>query len=241
MKALTFILMIYLGSCGYHKQNDNPKSIKTDSISKESLDLRDSLSASIDALDSLKPMVEQIKKQLIASERLKEIYQSQEAEIRYKPIVDSSALASLRAKLNSANNEIARLNGELASARYRPVVRSNKDSYATFVQPAIETPDENSIIVSLDGRSKKGDIPTENMTIYLVPYNKRTKDLMSYDSSCSDLFAVTAKYYNGIYFFNNVVEGRYIIKICTYMGNYKLIKKQDGKQSITMLVSPPIQ
>lgn len=192
-------------------------------------------------IDSLKDFTVAAVQQIRKYEQLKKEYENQEAEIIIQKVVDSSALISLRAKLSSANNEIARLNGELVSAkskRYEPPVR---DAYVTMIQPAIETPDENSIVINIDGRSKRGNIPTDNLTIYLIPYSNEVKHMKGYDSSCNSVVATEAKYYNGLYFFNSVQPGKYLIKVCTYMGDWKLIKKDRGKQNITMQVSPPIQ
>lgn len=236
MRKIIFILLI--ASCSDSSVTTLP--VNKDSVSNETLNLTDSLSASIDSLKILKPEVNKLVARLKEYKEQVSQYESQEADIVIKKVVDSSALISLRSKLNSANNEIARLNGELASVRYKPNTKTAGEVSA-LIQPAIETPDNNSLIVTLDGKSKRGDLPTENLTLYLIPYTKRTKDLMSYDSSCNELYATIAQYYNGIYFFNSVQPGKYLVKICTYMGNYKLIKKQDGKQSITMLVAPPIQ
>lgn len=216
--------------------------ISIDSISTEAATLGDSISASIDSLKLLKPEVSKAIKELKYYKNLSKEYESQEANIVLKAVVDSSSLMVLRNKLAAANNEIARLNNVIAaerSARYS--VRPN-NFITSYTQTEIQTPDDNSIVVSLDGKSKNGELPTTDLTIYLIPYKKSVKRLMNYDSSCNEFSGgVTAEYYNGVYFFNNVPRGKYIIKICTYFGNYKLIEKNEGKYFTTMQVSPPIQ
>lgn len=248
-KSLLFIPLIIIAiailfvSPWNRSSRQEVSSVPVDSLSDQTLELRDSLAASIDSLKMLKPEVARAVRQLKEYKEQVKQYEQQEADIVIKKVVDSSALMALRNKLNSANNEIARLSGELASVRYKPGIRTGaKEGYTSFVQPAVETPDENSIVITLDGRSKKGDIPTTGLTIYLIPYRKKApRELMVYDSSCNELFATAAQYYNGVYFFNNVPNGKYLIKICTYLGNYKLIKKDRGKYNVTMQVSPPIQ
>lgn len=241
MKYLVFILFVFVRCSSDHK-TASPASIKTDSISIGSLNLRDSLSASIDALDSLKPVVAEIKAQLQEHERLKAEYENKEAVIIRETKFDSSEVAALRIKLNQANNEIARLRGDLASIERKRNISPVVDTYAVMVQPRIETPDENAIIITLDGRSKRrGDLPTDNLVVCLIPYSNKVKHMMSYDSSCNEFYSEVANYYNGVYFFNDVPEGKYIIKVCTYMGDWRKIKKDRGRYNLTMQISPPIQ
>lgn len=238
MKILIPILFL-LAACGQGKETATTILVTEDSISQESINLTDSLSASIHALDSLRPIVQNAVAKLKHYESLKIDYEQQEAEIIYKPIIDSSAIITLRSKLTAANNEIARLRGELSliesKRNVQPVIQE-------YVQPAVITPDENSIVIELDGKSRKGDIVIpSNLTIYLIPGNG--KKHQKYEAACSQGLEgnTTAKYYNGLYFFNSVEPGKYLIKICTYYGNFKLIDKPSGKYNLKMLIAPPIQ
>lgn len=219
--------------------------IAVESLSDQTLELRDSLSASIDSLKNLKPEVARAIIELKEYKaQVKEIEQ-QEADIVIKKVVDSSALMALRKKLNSANSEISRLNNVLAIERTYKNYSSRYNEVSSYVQPPVETPDDNSIVVSLDGTSRRGGevfVP-QNLIIYLIPYNKSVKKYANYESSCGGELSGyrSASYYKGVYFFNSVQAGKYLIKICTYFGNYKVIDKGSGKYNITMQISPPIQ
>lgn len=241
MKYILPIFCIIYAGCSNNYETASPVIVETDTISKATLELGDSLSASIHALDSLKPVVEQTVQQLKDYKEIEVSKDYNKPKIVYKPVTDSSAIYSLQSKLTAANNEISKLKGDIASIQSKRNASPVKDTYSSWVQSAIVVPDENSIIVNVDGRSKRGDIPTDNLTVYLIPYSKRNKRLMNYDSACNELYAEAANYYNGVYFFNNVKPGKYIIKICTYFGNYKLINKEPGKYNMTMQVSPPLQ
>lgn len=242
MKMLIIILFL-LASCNQYKRTVSPTNIDTDSISVGTMKLSDSLSASINDVYSLKPIVAQTISKIKYYESQKYQYQKQIDNVYplalIRPGNDSYLLDSLRTKLSEANNEIVRLKGEL---NYMAKARNIKPRVIEYERPAIEVPGDNSVVVSLDGYSRKGEISIpDNLTIYLIPYEKKLKRLLNYDSSCEQLNGQVAKYYNGLYFFNDVEPGRYIIKICTYFGNYKLIDKQAGKLSLTMQVAPPIQ
>lgn len=111
----------------------------------------------------------------------------------------------------------------------------------------VEKPNDKSLVVTLDKRIKgDGEISDQGISVYIMPYNKKSKKLMHYDQSCpiwdlNSLSAIKAGYFNGLYFFNNVVPGKYIIKVCSYYGNYMVVEREDNYQSIAMKVSPPIQ
>ena len=98
--------------------------------------------------------------------------------------------------------------------------------------------------------SKRGTIKTPgNLNIYLLPANdiKLVKNFMSYDINCNEYAMMkvknykVAKLYKGIYFFKNVPPGKYLIKVCYYYGNYKLVTKVNGQQTVTLEVAPPVQ
>lgn len=236
--VLAMFLFVEYGN----KQTATPIPVTADSVSEQSSDLRDSLTASIKAIDSLRPVVTKTVQKLKELEELRDEYREQEAVIVYKSVNNTEELIALRRKLSEANSEILKLRRELSSANNRTTTMAKRDPYIEYVQPAVEVPDDNAVVITLDGSSRKGEIyVSENLTIYLLPYSRSLKRLMSYDSSCGDIVGEPAKYYKGVYFFNNVEPGKYIIKICTYMGNYKIIDKGVGKYNITMQVSPPIQ
>jgi hypothetical protein len=135
------------------------------------------------------------------------------------------------------------LNKELAGLE-------SKKEYTTYVRPKIKkdslieapviTPDESSVVIELDGG---GVVTPDNLLIYLIPYTKKVKKYMVYEASCSLGLSENrvAQYYNGVYFFNAVDNGKYLIKICTPYGNYKRITKESEKQTIKMKIAPPLQ
>lgn len=48
--------------------------------------------------------------------------------------------------------------------------------------------------------------------------------------------------YEGQYFFNDLPPGKYLIKVCSYYGNYKVIEREkETYQEVVMQVAPPIQ
>lgn len=113
-------------------------------------------------------------------------------------------------------------------------------------------PDENSLILNLNfGSSMNNPVKVpDNMEIYLIPTrsnNKLVKDIELYEIHCDEvkmrkaIGKKTANYYNGKYFFSNVAPDNYLIKVCSYYGNYKLIGKNNWKKEISMDVSPPVQ
>jgi len=65
-------------------------------------------------------------------------------------------------------------------------------------------------------------------------YNCQLKDLNS-------LGAVQAKSYKGVYFFNDVPVGKYLIKVCALYGDWVEVKRKDEHQTVAMKVAPPIQ
>ena len=65
-------------------------------------------------------------------------------------------------------------------------------------------------------------------------YNCQVKDLNS-------LGAIQAKFYQGVYFFNDVPTGKYLIKVCALYGDWVEVKRKDGYQTVAMKVAPPIQ
>lgn len=198
---------------------------KTDSLSRK-------LESTIDSFNAIKPLVQQTIDKIKYYEGLKKQYQVQIDTI-YRLRVDSFTIKSLQAKLLAANNEITRLKGEL-------VKLTNKPQPSKPIVIETEKPNDNAIVINLDGG---GVMVPKNLSIYIIPYNKITKRYMIYEASCDATVTSyrAASYYNGVYFLNDIAPGKYIVKICTYYGNYKVIKKDEGKLVFSMSVSPPLQ
>lgn len=221
--------------------NERASTIYIDTLNRDSIS--NEYGDAIAQIDSTTQIVEQAITKIKKLEQDKLEYEKGIQVYAYQP--DNSEANRLRLKLNEANSQIAKLNAELNSlktqetaTKYYPTVVRKPDT--VYVQPGIITPDETSLVVNLDGK-----IP-DNVTLYLIPYSKRIKKLMVYEASCDESIILkndfkTAKYYNGLYFFNSVPPGKYLIKICTYYGNYKLITKSQGKDIVKMEVAPPIQ
>lgn len=200
------------------------------------------LDSTIETLDSLKPLVTATIQKIKYYETLRNNYQQQVSAYVYEPASDNTSLNDLRKKLNDANREIIRLNGELREIKTAKTFIQFKKPDTVFTEK-VDAPNENSILVDLD---TKGIPLSENITIYLIPYSKRVKKLMMYEASCDESIIhkndyKIAKQYKGVYYFNSVPPGKYLVKICTYYGNYKVINKSDGKEVVKMKVAPPLQ
>lgn len=162
-------------------------------------------------------------------------------------------------EVNKLKNQLIELKNRINkdSLTYSKIITPKKDSIIFVPKQSsvpinvIDVPDDNSLVLKIDGTSKKHgplSVP-ENLNIYLIPLqgNKRIKELMIYDIGCGEIriskYSNTkvAKFYGGSYFFNNVPPGKYLVKICYYYGNFKIITKTQGQQVISILLSPPIQ
>ena len=103
-------------------------------------------------------------------------------------------------------------------------------------------PNEDALIIDFD----KGSLTLDGVSVYLIPYSKNVKGLMEYEIYCdmaevNRLKGKQADYYNGEFFFNDVKPGKYLIKVCCYYGNYKVINRVSGSQVIEMQLAPPVQ
>lgn len=205
----------------------------------------DKLDSSIQLLDSLKPVVENTIEKIRHYEKLRREYEQRVSAVIAAPQRNDTEINMLKKKLADANSQIAKLNSELKT------IRGDRRSYppgkipdTVFIQPKSNLPDDNSLFIDLN---EKGIKAPENLTIYLIPYTRKVKKLMTYEASCpenviqkSEWYKV-AKPYKGLYFFSNVEPGKYLIKICTYYGNYKIINKGAGTYSTKMEMAPPVQ
>ncbi|HMC98741.1 MAG TPA: hypothetical protein VKH37_01265, partial [Ferruginibacter sp.] len=113
-------------------------------------------------------------------------------------------------------------------------------------------PDNNALILNLSfGRANSvaSKVPGD-MTIYLIPAKgngRIIRESSLYEIHCDEPSIKkasgvrTANFYNGNYFFNSVPKGRYLVKICSYYGNFQMVSKDDGVKTVSMQVSPPTQ
>ena len=103
------------------------------------------------------------------------------------------------------------------------------------------------MVITLDKQLKgDGDISETGVSVWIMPYNKQSKKLMKEYGNCQTkdlnlLEAKEANYYNGVYFFNDVSPGKYLIKVCALYGNCVVFKREEKFQTVKMLMSPPIQ
>ena len=230
------ISMIIFCSCNSSNETASPIFVDNsnrDSISKVTDD-------QINQIDSIGLIIDQKVNEVKRYQNIKHDYEQQVSAFVYQPERDNREVDELRRRLNEANNEILRLNNEIAGLRNK----GSSEVYATastkkpeYVEDKVPEPDDNSIIIELD---TTGIVMPSYLKIYLIPYEKKVKKYMVYETSCN-VTGYEATKYNGLYFFNSVEPGKYLIKICTYYGNYKLVRKDEGKMIVKMQVSPPLQ
>jgi len=139
-------------------------------------------------------------------------------------------------RIEELERENARLRKRIATdSTY--IARMNKEGVPITYEP--EKPKDNSLIVQ--------PVPSNNIDVYLIPYSRKAKKkFMVYEAACdlsliNDFGGKLAGNYKGQHFFNDVKPGRYIVKFCTYFGNFKEIEKTNEKQFITLQTSPPIK
>ncbi len=220
-------------------------------------DIRDSLSSAIDSLKtdlaSIKEVsdyakdaqakINQLEKEneALELERSKEIsYTVSQDYTQYKSDDRDKRIYELTKELNEKKIEIARLKKTLADNS----VKKNIDIVPEVTYEP-EKPNNHSLVITLDRRMKNADdLPFERISVYILPYEKRkVKGLMKYEVNCGiDKFeAKQAGFFEGQYFFNDIPPGKYLIKICTLYGGYKVIERNDNYQMVAMKVAPPIQ
>jgi len=141
-------------------------------------------------------------------------------------------IADLRKKVSDYENEIAGLKNQL----YREQVKVDKVPNKIEV----EKPNEKSLIVSLSGPMENG------ASVWIMEASRKAKKIMKGYYNCqvkdlNDLGAKEAKRYKDVYFFNDIPEGKYLIKVCALYGDWVEIKRKDERQTVAMKVAPPIQ
>ena len=117
--------------------------------------------------------------------------------------------------------------------------------------PPDPIPDANSFILDFKYKGLFKDF--DKLGIFMIPYTRDNLKLIrenkEFDIACDPskiskapgvkkaLFSTKA----GQYFFNNVRDGKYLIKFCTLYGNYETVVVKKGlKGSKTIMVAPPI-
>lgn len=152
---------------------------------------------------------------------------------------DEAEISSLMDKIRKYEIEISDLRRRL----YLDSILHSKYIGKSIEKTIItDKPGLNSLLVDIDAEGENID----NLDVYLIPYSKKAKRQMEYQISCdyqgiSSLNGKQAGHYDGVFFFNDVEPGKYIIKVCTYYGNYKVIHRQQGEQLVKMQLAPPVQ
>ena len=207
-------------------------SLIVDSLKEWTDDLSDVSSYAIKAQARIK----QLEKEKQATEKQIETYPMAINSDAFVSDDRDKVIAELRKKVYDYENQIAALKNQLSRNKIPSTDRVENKPESTEIRP-----NENSIILQLDRRMKNdGDIPLETLSVYIIPYNKKAKKWKEY-GYCSGLDGKQAEIYNGQFFFNDVPPGKYLIKVCTYLGGYKIIERTEGLQVVAMQVAPPIQ
>ena len=166
-----------------------------------------------------------------------------------------AAHQSLTKRFNDLRKEFDRLNG-----LYNDLM---KKYYETPKQNTGNNPNNKPVANSFDTtNSLKLDLyygkkyntklnPPSNLTIYLIPYQHNAgiiKKAKVYEINCDETALKNASgykialYNNGNYYFQNVAQGKYFIKICTYYGGfYNYTKRSTGMETLSWDASPPIR
>lgn len=166
-----------------------------------------------------------------ATEREIEVYPISINNDDYKKDDRDRIIADLRKKVYDYENQIASLKNQLS----REV---KVDRVPNKIEP--EKPNDKSLVISLSGMLEQG------ASVWIMESNRKSKKIMKGYYNCqmkdlNSLGAIQAKFYQGVYFFNDVPEGKYLIKVCALYGDWVEVKRKDGYQTVAMKVAPPIQ
>ena len=151
---------------------------------------------------------------------------------------DDGEVYALRQKVREYENEIGRLKYRL----YRDSVtlaQAGKKNTQYDIVPEIEKPNDKSLVITLEGTEA-------GASVWIMESNRKSKRIMKGYYNCqikdlNSLGAVQAKFYQGVYFFNDVPTGKYLIKVCALYGDWVEVKRKDEYQTVAMKVAPPIQ
>lgn len=228
----------------------NSSSEKASPITVSEQPINDSISLIVDSLKEWTENISDISSYAInAQARIKQLEKEKKHEedrmpvymdaIQYLPADQKDEeLRKLTEKILGYEREISRLKRKIY---YDSLYISRVDKAPKQIEEPVIRPNENSIILQLDRRMKDdGDIPLESITAFILPYDRKAKKWKEY-GYCSGLKGKQAELYNGQFFFNDVPPGKYLIKLCTYSGGYKIIERETGLQVVAMQVAPPIQ
>jgi len=236
---MRYLILILFVSCNQYKAK--PVFVPSDSATRVVSSLTDSLKELNDNLgdyvDQVKAKISKLEKEN-ASLRVNPSYMTYRADSSVKLLAMDyyPTETGLLKRLRELENENARLKRRIYtdSMYYARIDKVPNE-------PVELKPDDSSLIIK--------PVPNVNMDIYLIPYpkkEKKIKPLLTYEYSCdvaliNKLGGRISDKYKGQYFFNDVPPGKYLVKLCTYVGNYMVFERTSEKQVITLATSPPIK
>ena len=234
-----YLPILLLWACNSASEKANP-------IIVSSQPLTDSISLIVDSLKEWSENISDISSYAIQAQakikRLESEKKATEHQIEVYPMALSSEnyvsddrdriIAELRKKVYDYENQIAALKSEL----YRTEVKTDKVPNKIEV----EKPNDKSLIITLSGTLEQG------ASVWIMESNRKSKKIMKGYYNCqlkdlNSLGAIQAKSYKGVYFFNDVPVGKYLIKVCALYGDWVEVKRKDEHQTVAMKVAPPIQ
>src|SRR6187402_2589999 len=203
-------------------------SLIVDSLKEWSENISDISSYAIKAQARIK----QLEKEKQATEKEIEVYPMAMMSEDYKTDDRDRVIAELRKKVYDYENQIASLKNQLFREQVKVDRVPNKIE--------IEKPNDKSLVITLMGALEQG------ASVWIMESNRKSKKIMKGYYNCqvkdlNSLGAIQAKFYHGVYFFNDVPEGKYLIKVCALYGDWVEVKRKDGYQTVAMKVAPPIQ
>lgn len=239
------LLLLILVSCNDARYEKAEPIAVSDTVSN----LSDSITARANRIDSiidqttasLQTKIDRLTKEKEALESITvESYKPSDQNNEYRVDERDKKIYELTKKIMEYEAEIASLKKKL-----KPSDSSIRQPVISKAEPV--TPNDSSLVVQFDPGSKYGNIPTNNLSVFIIPYSKKAKRrFMQYEINCDfnlieKMNGKVAGYYNGIYFFNNVDPGKYLIKVCSYYGGYEVVDRSVGYQVVKMQVAPPVQ
>ncbi len=247
MRLLYLIIPLSLSACNQGNMA-TPLEVRADTTSVDSLSLVvDSTNSDFkDLYAEFSETVDQVTEKInnltaardAASQKIVHRQQNVDA-FMYEPVSDDAKeVYALRQKVREYEDEIGRLKYRLYRDSVTLTMAGKKSTpQYDIVEP--EKPNDKSLVITLEGTEP-------GASIWIMESNRKSKKIMKGYYNCQrkdldELGAIQAKQYKGVYFFNDVPTGKYLIKVCALYGDWVEVKRKDAYQTVAMKVSPPIQ